>query len=59
MKKVLFALVLGMLSVSADELDKVFQNPPVRTEPYMYWYWLNNNVTAKGITADLEAMKKA
>lgn len=59
MKKVFFALVLGMLSVSADELDKVFQNPPVRTEPYMYWYWLNNNVSAKGITADLEAMKKA
>ena len=59
MKKVFFALVLGMLSVSADELDKVFQNPPVRTEPYMYWYWLNNNVSAKGITADLEAMKQA
>jgi alpha-L-rhamnosidase len=59
MKKVFFALVLAMLSVSADELDKVFQNPPVRTEPYMYWYWLNNNVSAKGITADLEAMKQA
>jgi hypothetical protein len=25
----------------------------------MYWYWLNNNVSAKGITADLEAMKEA
>jgi hypothetical protein len=59
MKKVFFALVLAMLSASADQLDKVFQSPPVRTEPYMYWYWLNNNVTAKGITADLEAMKQA
>lgn len=59
MKKVLLALMLGMLPVYADELDKVFKNPPVRTEPYMYWYWLNNNVTAKGITADIEAMKKA
>ena len=25
----------------------------------MYWYWLNNNVSAKGITADLEAMRRA
>ena len=25
----------------------------------MYWYWLNNNVSAKGITADLEAMRDA
>lgn len=59
MKKVLFALMVGLLSVSADELDRVFEQPPVRTEPYMYWYWLNNNVTAEGITADLEAMKQA
>jgi hypothetical protein len=59
MKKVLLALMLGVLSVYADELDNVFKNPPVRTEPYMYWYWLNNNVTAKGITADIETMKKA
>ena len=59
MKKVIFVLMLGMLPVFADELDKVFKDPPVRTEPYMYWYWLNNNVTAKGITADIEAMQKA
>jgi hypothetical protein len=59
MRKVFFALLLGLSPVFADDLDKVFQNPPARSEPYMYWYWLNNNVSAKGITADIEAMKKA
>ena len=59
MKKIVLALLLGLGSVYADELDQVFKNPPVRTEPYMYWYWLNNNVSAKGITADIEAMKQA
>ncbi|MEI6647905.1 MAG: glycosyl hydrolase, partial [bacterium] len=59
MKKVWLALMFGMVSVYADELDKVFNNPPFRTEPYMYWYWLNNNISANGITADIETMKKA
>jgi hypothetical protein len=48
-----------MLAFSADSLEQVFKTPPPSTEPYMYWYWLNNNVSAKGITADLEAMKQA
>ena len=47
------------LALRADTLDDVFRTPPDSTAPYMYWYWLNNNVTAKGITADLEAMKSA
>jgi len=46
-------------SLQADSLDDAFRSPPPATEPYMYWYWLNNNVSSRGITADLEAMRQA
>ena len=26
--------------------------------PWVYWFWLNGNITREGITADLEAMKR-
>ena len=48
------SLVLG-----ADPLQQNFVTPPDSTKPYMYWYWLNNNASAKGISADLEAMRQA
>jgi len=47
------------LTTAADTLEERFDAPPDSTKPYMYWYWLNNNVSAKGITADLEAMRQA
>ncbi len=47
------------LTICADTLEERFDAPPDSTKPYMYWYWLNNNVSAKGITADLEAMRRA
>lgn len=53
-------LVLGgFFAFGAGGLDEFFRAPPESTQPYMYWYWLNNNVSAKGITADLEAMRDA
>ena len=42
------------LALQADTLRQNFVTPPDSTKPYMYWYWLNNNASAKGITADLE-----
>jgi len=40
--------------------DKItaFQNPPDSARPSVYWMWINGNITKKGITADLKAMKK-
>ncbi|TSA36574.1 MAG: hypothetical protein D4R64_07195 [Porphyromonadaceae bacterium] len=26
--------------------------------PWVYWFWLNGNITREGITADLEAMNR-
>ena len=35
------------------------RRPPGReARPWVYWFWLNSNITRDGITADLEAMKR-
>ena len=41
------------------ELEKEFASPPESARPWVYWFWLNGNITREGITADLEAMKQA
>ena len=38
-------------------LENAFTNPPEETRPWVYWYWLNDNISKEGITKDLEAMK--
>src|SRR5215469_2255712 len=46
------------LSVTAGELEKNFEKPPSQARPWVFWFWLNGNVTSNGITADLEAMQR-
>jgi len=41
-----------------DSLQKQFQSPPDSAKPQTWWHWMNGYVTAEGITADLEAMKR-
>ena len=43
---------------SADLLSG-FVSPPASARPWVYWFWLNGNITREGITADLEAMRRA
>lgn len=43
---------------AADELARNFARPPQTARPWVYWFWLNSNITKTGITADLEAMKR-
>jgi hypothetical protein len=54
---------LGILAslpiVRAESLDNMFQHPPASARPWVYWFWNNGNVTSNGITADLEAMRRA
>ena len=62
MRHALAACLLALtcsLALGVDTLQQNFATPPDDTKPYMYWYWLNNNASAKGITADLEAMRQA
>ncbi len=60
-------LILGLCSLMAAtaalaagaDLEKGFANPPDTARPWVYWFWLNGNLTREGITADLEAMRRA
>ena len=43
----------------ADELAAGFVRPPDSARPWVYWMWMDGNLTREGITADLEAMRAA
>lgn len=47
----------GETMASAD-MEKNFKSPPDSVKPWMYWYWLSDNISAKGISADLATMAK-
>ena len=42
----------------AERLAAEFGEPPAAARPWVYWFWLNGNITRHGITADLEAMQR-
>lgn len=57
----LAALSLGaalLTGATAADLEKDFLHPPDSARPWVYWFWLNGNISSNGITADLEAMKR-
>lgn len=56
----LLALCAGLpLACPADSLDSAFLKPPPEARPWVYWFFMDGNMTREGITADLEAMAKA
>ncbi|MFO1450064.1 MAG: glycosyl hydrolase [Opitutaceae bacterium] len=56
----LLALVLGSnaLAAAEDPLERSFDAPPAAARPWVWWHWMNGNITREGITADLEAMAR-
>jgi hypothetical protein len=42
-----------------DALADSFQTPPPEARPWVYWMFMDGNLTREGMTADLEAMKRA
>ena len=44
---------------AANDLAARFQTPPAAARPWVYWMWIDGNITREGITADLEAMQRA
>lgn len=52
------ALAASAAAQEADRLAAGFQHPPETTRPQTFWHWMNGNVTADGITRDLEAMQR-
>jgi hypothetical protein len=61
----LFPLILAALIIAAcapkssDPLAGGFTSPPDSSRPWVYWMWMDGNLSREGITADLEAMKRA
>ena len=55
----LLLLTLLTLPIGAAEPDlaQQFQSPPDSAKPRTWWHWVSGNVSAEGITADLQAMK--
>ncbi len=51
-------LLLCCLTANADLMRQQFVSPPASARPWVYWFWLNGNITEKGIKADLQAMAK-
>lgn len=43
---------------AGEDLARGFAQPPNWARPWVYWFWLNGNITREGITLDLEAMKR-
>lgn len=51
----------GANSISAFDIKDLrdgFLKPPGSARPWVYWMWINGNITKEGITADLEAMQR-
>ena len=46
-------------AVRAGQLDHQFLSPPASAKPWVYWYFMDGNLTREGMLADLAAMKKA
>ncbi len=44
-------------TAKADDPETVFRNPHDSAKPLVYWFWMGRNITAKGITGDLEFLK--
>lgn len=49
----------NILWLDADDLAKGFATPPPAARPWVFWFWINGNISKQGITADLEALKRA
>lgn len=51
--------LLAIWSAAGGELEREFANPPPVTRPWVYWMWMDGNLSREGLTADLEAMRSA
>lgn len=48
----------GRVELDGNAMEKGFMLPPDWSKPWVYWWWLNGNVSKQGITRDLEEMKR-
>jgi hypothetical protein len=55
----LLCLMASLLVSLGADLEREFAVPPAAAKPWVYWFWMDGNVSREGITADLEAMHRA
>lgn len=61
-RKILLSLLILGCTISSAQIPTLaerFNNPPVESAPWSFWYWMYGAVSKAGITADMEAMKQA
>ena len=51
-------LFIFMQYLGAQDIEYDFRNPPQSAKTQSWWHWVNGNISKKGITKDLEEMKK-
>lgn len=47
------------LPLPAGSLESDYKNPPDQSRAWVFWFWINGNISKEGITKDLEALKEA
>jgi hypothetical protein len=45
-------------AIATDRLADGFASPPASAKPFVWWHWMNGNITQEGITHDLEWMNR-
>ncbi len=60
LKRAALTLLLAIsLPGWSGELADDFRRPPASARPWVYWFFMDGNISREGITADLEAMQRA
>ena len=49
---------LASQALQPRDLEGGFLRPPAGARPHTWWHWMNGNISADGITRDLEAMAR-
>jgi len=59
-KSISIIILIGVtqLGVYGQSLEQSFQSPPDTAKPWVFWFWINGNISHEGITTDLESMKR-
>ena len=56
---ILSLLLTSLPAAEVSSLSDGFATPPDAARPWVYWYFMDGNLTREGMTADLEAMRAA
>ena len=50
---------MAVAAPANSSIEAQFRTPPPSARPWVYWFWINGNISKEGITADLESMRQA